>query len=162
MKNLKSRLDKIVVNTGVGRLSATPNFEEKVLPEVVKELSLITGQKPAPRSAKQSISGFRLRQGTTVGLKVTLRGKRMIDFLNKLNSTVLPRLRDFRGIALKNVDEGGNLSIGLREQVVFPEIAPEHTKANFGIQITVVPKEKSRMEAIDLYRELGIPLQKTK
>lgn len=157
---LKSKLEKIVINSGIGHLSTTPNFEEKVLPEIVKDLAAITGQRPAPRSAKQSISGFRLRQGTTVGLKVTLRGKRMMDFLNKLDSVVLPRLRDFRGINLKNIDTGGNLSIGLREHVVFPEIAPEHTKVNFGIQVTVVPKEKSRTEAIGLYRELGIPLQK--
>lgn len=160
-KKLKSRLDKIVVNTGIGRLSTAPNFEEKVLPEIVKELATITGQKPASRVAKQSISGFRLRQGTTVGLQITLRGTRMMDFLNKLNSVVLPRLRDFRGLNLKSVDAGGSLSIGLREQVVFPEIAPEHTKVNFGIQVTVVPKEKDRAAAIALYRELGVPLKKT-
>ncbi len=159
-KDLKSKLDKVVINSGIGRLSTTPNFEEKVLPEIMKELATITGQKPAPRSAKQSIAGFKIRQGNIVGLKVTLRGKRMMEFLNRLNSIVLPRLRDFRGLDLKTVDAGGNLSIGLREQFVFPEILPENSKVNFGIQITIVPKNKSREEAIGLYRELGIPLKK--
>ena len=160
-ENKKSLLlEKIVINSGIGRLSATPNFEEKVLPEIIKELSMITGQKPAPRAAKKSISGFKLREGSVVGLKTTLRGKRMVDFLNKLNSTVLPRLRDFRGLNLKNVDENGNLSIGLKEQVVFPEIIPEDSKVNFGMQITVVPKNKNRAEAIQLYRGLGVPLKK--
>ena len=159
-RNQKSTLEKIVINSGIGRLSTAPNFEEKVLPELMKELSAITGQKPAPRAAKKSISGFKLREGGVVGLKVTLRGKRMASFLNKLNSVVLPRLRDFRGLHLKSVDKNGNLSIGLREQIVFPEIAPEDSKVNFGVQITVVPKNKNRVEAIELYRGLGIPLKK--
>src|SRR3989344_946457 len=115
-KDLKSKLDKIVINSGVGRLSSLPNFEEKILPEIMKELAAITGQKPAPRGAKQSIAGFKIREGNIVGLKITLRGKRMMEFLNRLNSIVLPRLRDFRGLDLKTVDAGGSLSIGLREQ----------------------------------------------
>ncbi len=159
-KNLKSKLEKIVVNSGIGRLSALPGFTDKVLPEIIKELATITGQQPSPRGAKQSIAGFKTREGNVIGLKVTLRGKRMMEFLNKLNSIVLPRLRDFRGIDLKTIDAGGSLSIGLREQVVFPEILPENSKVNFGIQITVVPKSKSREESIELYRDLGIPLKK--
>ncbi|MEK7114876.1 MAG: 50S ribosomal protein L5, partial [Patescibacteria group bacterium] len=160
-KNLKNKLDKVVVNSGIGRFSSQSNFEEKFLPELMKELATITGQKPAPRGAKQSIAGFKTRQGNIVGLKVTLRGKRMMEFLNKLNSIVLPRLRDFRGLDLKTVDAGGNLSIGLREQFVFPEILPENSKVNFGIQITIVPKTKKREEAVELYRELGVPLKKS-
>lgn len=154
------KLDKIVINSGVGRFSSQPNFEEKVLPELMKELATITGQKPSSRRAKQSIAGFKIRQGNIVGLKVTLRGKRMMEFLNKLNSIVLPRLRDFHGLDLKTVDAGGNLSIGLRDQFVFPEILPENSKVNFGLQITVVPRIKRREEVIELYRELGIPLKK--
>src|SRR3989344_2633914 len=160
VKNLKSKLEKIVVNSGVGRMSALPNFEEKILPDLVKEISTITGQKPSSRGAKKSIAGFKLRQGNIVGLMVTLRGKRMMAFLDRLNSIVLPRLRDFRGLNLKGIDQNGNLSIGLKEQLVFPEITPEHSKVNFGMQITVVTKDKSREKAIELYRELGIPLQK--
>lgn len=159
-KNLKSKLDKIVVNSGIGRFSSQPNFEEKILPEIIKELAIITGQKPSLRKAKQSIAGFKTREGNIVGLKVTLRGKRMMEFLNRLNSIILPRLRDFRGLDLKTIDAGGNLSVGLREQYVFPEILPENSKVNFGIQITVVPKTKRREEAVGLYRELGIPLKK--
>lgn len=154
------KLEKIVVNTGLGRLSPQPNFQEKVLPEVIKELAAITGQKPSPRPAKKSIAGFKLRQGTTIGLKVTLRGKRMMEFLRKLNAIVLPRLRDFRGIGLTSVDPNGNVSIGIREQTTFPEIAPDHSKVDFGLEITIVPAVKGREEAIALYRELGVPLKK--
>ena len=153
------KIEKIVVNTGIGRLSASPNFNDKVLPDLVKEMSLITGQKPATRPAKQSISGFKLRSGTTVGLKVTLRGARMAKFLDRLRMLVLPRIRDFRGLSLKNIDTSGNLNIGIRENVVFPEINQEFSKANFGIQITVVPRSvKGRDEAIKLYRDLELPL----
>jgi large subunit ribosomal protein L5 len=159
-KNLKNKLQKIVINSGLGRLSQTPSFEEKVLPEIVKELSLITGQKPVSRPAKKSISGFKLRQGSIIGLQVTLRGKRMMDFLTRLNAIVLPRLRDFRGINTTSITDRGDLSIGLKEQTVFPEIASDQTKVNFGVQITIVPKTKKREEAIDLYRELGVPLKK--
>ena len=159
--NFKHKLDKIVVNTGIGRLSQAPSFEEKILPEVTRELAMITGQKPAPRPAKQSVAGFKLRQGAIIGLKVTLRGKRMMEFLNRLNAVVLPRLRDFRGLHLKSVNQKGDLSIGLREQVVFPEISPEQSKVNFGVEITIVPRIKSREEAVELYRALGVPLKKS-
>lgn len=159
-KNLKPSLEKIVVNSGVGRLSITPNFEEKILPEIAKEISAITGQKPSYNSAKKSIAGFKLRQGNIVGLKVTLRGKRMLAFLEKLNGVTMPRLRDFQGLKLSSVDTNGNLSIGLKEQIVFPEIVPEQTKVNFGLEITIVPKVADREKAIALYRELGVPLQK--
>lgn len=155
------KLEKISVNTSFGRLSGQVDFEKKILPELIKEFSLITGQKPALCPAKQSISGFKLRKGTIIGLKTTLRGKRMQDFLEKMNRIVLPRVRDFRGIDLKSIDKQGNLSIGIRENVVFPEISPEISHVNFGVEITIVPKRiKSRKEAIELYRELGVPLKK--
>ena len=156
------KIQKIVVNAGIGRLSALPNFEEKVLPDIMKEFASITGQKPSARSAKQSISGFKLRAGTVVGLKVTLRGARMVQFLERLRPIVLPRIRDFRGLSLKNIDEGGNLNIGIRENVAFPEINPEFSKANFGLEITIVPeKMKNREEAIAFYRTLELPLVKS-
>ena len=154
-------LEKIVINIGIGRLSATPNFEDKLLPEIMKEISIITGQKSAERAAKKSIAGFKLRAGTTVGLKTTLRGKRMKDFLNKLVNVTLPRVRDFRGIDLKSLDKNGNLNIGIKEHWVFPEIIQETSKANFGMEITIVPRfAKDKERAIKLYRELGIPLKK--
>lgn len=153
-------LEKIVINTGIGRLSVKPNFQEKILPEVIKELALITGQKPAYRPVRQSSAGFKVRQGTIVGLKVTLRGRRMAEFFHKLIAVVLPRLRDFRGLAASNVDAHGNLSIGIREQTVFPEISAEHTSLDFGLQVTVVPRSQHLQKALALYRTLGVPLKK--
>lgn len=158
---MKNSLEKIVINVGIGRFSTQNSFNEKILPEVIKDVAAITGQKASPRPAKQSIAGFKLRAGTTVGLKVTLRGKRMEDFLKRLNNIVLPRVRDFRGIDLKKIDKNGNLSIGIKEHVVFPEIKADATSVNFGVEITMVPKRiKSREEAIALYRQLGVPLKK--
>jgi large subunit ribosomal protein L5 len=155
-----NNIEKIVINAGVGRLASQPNFNEKILPELMKEFSLITGQKPAPRPIRQSISGFKMRAGTIVGLKATLRRKRAEQFLKKLVKIVFPRVRDFRGLNLKNVDKNGNLTVGLKEHIVFPEINPEHSNVNFGVEITIVPKDaENREEAIRLYRELGIPLK---
>lgn len=162
MKDSYKSLEKIVINVGVGRLSSQPHFSDKLLPELMKELSLITGQKPAPRPAKISIAGFKLRTGTVVGLKVTLRGHRMEDFFEKLVSVVLPRVRDFRGIEMKSIDSSGNISLGIKEHVVFPEIITDISKVNFGMEITVVPKTrfKERAKAVELYRKLGIPFKK--
>lgn len=155
------RIEKIVVNNGIGRLSQQPSFEDKILPEIMKEIALITGQKPIVSKAKKSIAGFKIREGQIVGLKTTLRGGRMFDFLDKLIRIVLPRLRDFRGIDLKNIDANGNLNIGLKEQAVFPEINPETIKFDFGLEISVaVAGVKTREEAIELYRLLGVPLKK--
>lgn len=158
--NKYKNLDKLVINAGIGRLSSQPNFEEKILPEVIKELSSITGQKPSIRTAKVSIAGFKLRAGTPVGLKTTLRKKRMSQFLNKLIKATLPRIRDFRGIKIESVDKNGNLTIGLKEHLVFPEISPETSKVNFGIEITLVPKIGNQEKAAALYKELGIPFKK--
>ncbi|MDD5430968.1 MAG: 50S ribosomal protein L5 [Candidatus Pacebacteria bacterium] len=157
-----NKLDKIVVNVGTGRLSAMPGFEDKMLPEIIKDISAITGQKPETRPAKKSIAGFKLRQGTIVGLKTTLRGKRMEDFLVRLLRIVLPRVRDFRGIDLKSVDQNGNLTIGIKEHLVFPEIFAETSKTNFGIEATIVPKLRIRNheKAVEFYRTLGVPFKK--
>lgn len=162
MINIKfSKIEKVVVNSGIGRLSAQANFKEKLLPEIMRDLAAITGQKPAVRGAKKSISNFKLRLGTPVGLKVTLRGKKMAEFLKRLTNVVFPRVRDFRGIDLKKIDQNGNLNIGLKEQLVFPEIKADVSGVSFGMEITIVPKVvKSREETIKLYRDLGVPLQK--
>lgn len=153
-------IEKIVVNIGMGRLSQQTGFQDKILPEIIKDLKLITGQHPKTNAAKKSIAGFKIRQGQIVGASITLRGKRMRDFANKLVKIVFPRVKDFKGINLKNVDKNGNLSFGFREHVVFPEIVIESVKQDFGLEITVVPNVKNREQAIELYRLIGIPLKK--
>jgi large subunit ribosomal protein L5 len=155
-------VEKIIVNSGIGRIAtATPGFTAKVLPAIIREFSLLTGQRPVTRLAKKSIASFKVREGDVIGVKTTLRGRRMVDFLERLTKVVLPRLRDFKGIDLKNIDSHGSLSIGLRDHLVFPEVAPEESQVNFGLQITIVPAEKKRAEAIAMYRELGVPLKKS-
>lgn len=158
-----NQLEKIVVNTGIGRLTtSSPNFEEKGLPNVIEEFKMITGQHPVVRRARISIAGFKIRAGQAVGLSAVVRGKRMEQFLARVNAIVLPRVRDFRGIHLKNIDAQGNLNIGIREHTAFPEIIPENSKVDFGLQVTLVPKIKNREKALELYRALGVPLQKEK
>ena len=158
----KNKIEKIVVNIGVGKMASQPNFPDKVLPEITKEISLITGQKPMFRSAKKSIAGFKLRQGAVIGLKTTLRRKRMAEFIKKLIKIALPRVRDFRGINPASIDSNGNLTIGVKEHLVFPEVSPELSKANFGLEITLVPKTRiqERSKAAEFYKNLGIPFKK--
>ena len=157
---LKEHIEKIVVNVGVGRMSAQPSFEEKILPEVIKELAVITGQRPVRIGARKSIAGFKVREGNIIGVKVTLRKKRMEDFFRKLMNIVLPRVKDFRGLEERNVDDGGNLNIGLRDQFVFPEINQNDSKVQFGIQVTAVAKTKNRNQMIDFYKSSGVPLKR--
>ena len=154
------KITKIVVNLGVGRMSQQQGFQDKILPELIKDFAAITGQKPKTAAAKKSIAGFKIRQGQIVGLVATLRGARMNDFLDKLIKVVFPRVRDFRGIDLKNVDKNGNLSVGFKEHVVFPEISPEDSRYDFGLEITIVPTVKNREQAVEMYRFVGIPLKK--
>ncbi|MBI2035074.1 MAG: 50S ribosomal protein L5 [Candidatus Liptonbacteria bacterium] len=145
----------------MGRLSSEPQFSEKILPAIIKDVGLITGQKPKHTTAKKSIAGFKTRTGQVIGVKATLRGSRARDFLDRLMHTALPRVKDFRGIDLKNVDELGNLNLGVREHLAFPQVNPEESPYNFGFQISVVLRAvKNRSEAIDLYRRLGVPLKK--
>jgi len=154
-------IERIVVNAGIGKISGQPNFSDKILPDLVREFAAVTGQKPRTNPAKKSIAGFKLREGAVVGLMVTLRGRRMADFFSRLNQVVLPRIRDFRGVNLGNVDAEGNLTIGIKEHIVFPEVNPETSKVSFGLQVTVVLRHvRNRDEAIALYRKLGIPLKK--
>lgn len=158
-KLAQARLEKTVVNVGVGRLRQQAQFEEKILPEIEKELSLITGQKPSPRPAKKAISGFKTRIGDIIGLKITLRGKKMNDFVNRLINIIFPRVKDFKGIDQKNIDQKGNLNVGLKEQYVFPEISADKSKTAFGLQITFITTAKTREEAVKLYKALGFPLK---
>ena len=148
------RLIKIVVNTGVGRR------EEKDIELIVGQLEMITGQKCAPRKAKQSIATFKTRKGMVVGLACTLRGNRMYDFLERLISVAIPRLRDFRGIDPKTIDSSGNLTIGFKEHIVFPEIAGEDVRIPFGLEATLVSNARSKTEAEVFFRALGVPFKK--
>ncbi|KKU19009.1 MAG: 50S ribosomal protein L5 [Parcubacteria group bacterium GW2011_GWA1_47_11] len=153
-------LEKIVVGIGVGKLRQNAQFENSILPEITKDIAAITGQKPQPRPAKQSIAGFKLREGNMVGLKVTLRGKRMRDFLARMVNVALPRVRDFRGIDPKQIDNAGNLTIGFREHTVFPEISPEESKFDFGFQVTLVSGTKNKEQARAVFDKLNIPFEK--
>jgi len=160
-KEIRNFLEKIVVDAGVGRLSQTPNFEDKALVQVMRDIADMTGQAPQMRRATKSIAGFKIREGQIVGVRVTLRREKMVDFFERLITIVLPRVRDFGGLALSAVDHGGTLNVGVREQVVFPEISPEHSPVTFSIGASIVPKVKHREKALQMYRKLGVPLKKT-
>lgn len=159
MKSIRTSIEKVVINVGIGRLSQQSQFEDKILPEIIREVGLITGQKAAPRGAKKAISNFKTRVDNIIGLQVTLRGKRMEDFLMKIVNIVLPRVKDFRGLAMSVVDTNGNLNIGFKEQYVFPEIAPELSKVAFGLQVTAVPIRRDRAKALEFFKELKVPLK---
>lgn len=154
----KQFLEKIVVNVGVGRLGQQQNFEDKILVQVKRDLAAITGQAAHPRPSTRSIAGFRMREGQIVGLRVTLRGQKMVDFFTRLIMIVLPRVRDFRGIARTAVDAGGTLNLGITEHTVFPEINPEHSPMIFSLGISVVPKKRIRKEALEAYQAFEVPL----
>jgi large subunit ribosomal protein L5 len=148
------RLTKIVVNMGVGAAAQ----DRKRLEEAVGHLATITGQKPLITKAKKAISAFRLREGMEIGAKVTLRGRRMYEFLDRLISLALPRVRDFRGLSPKAFDGHGNYSLGLNEQLVFPEIEADKVTHTQGMHITLVTTATSDGDARELLRELGMPL----
>ena len=148
------RVLKVVVSSGVGK-----KRDQKQIALVTERLARITGQQPSPRAAKQSIASFKVRQGDTVGLQVTLRGSRMYDFLDKLIHIALPRTRDFRGLNPSAIDDMGNLTIGIREHTIFPETSDEDLKDVFGLAITVVTTAKNKAEAEAFFRHLGFPLR---
>ncbi len=154
-------VEKIVINAGVGKKRQASHFDDKILPEIINELKIITGQKPALKGAKKSVAGFNVRKGDTVGLVTVLRGARMYNFLIRLISVVLPRVKDFKGLELKAVDQGGNLNMGFIDQFPFPEINPEKSKITFSFEVTIVLKNKDRKKAIDFYRKIGVPLKIT-
>ncbi len=150
------RLEKVVVNVGVGE--ATQN--SRALDAATQDLTTITGQKPIVRRAKRSIAQFRLRAGMPVGLKVTLRGERMYEFLDRLMNAALPRLRDFRGVPAKSFDGRGNYSLGLREQLVFPEIDYDKIDKLRGLEIVIVSTAKTDQQARRLLELLGMPFER--
>ena len=153
---LVPKIEKIVVNMGVG--DATIN--SKLLDAAMSDLEKITGQKAIATTAKKSIAGFKLRAGNKIGCKVTLRGKRMYTFLDKLISVSLPNVRDFRGVSPKSFDGRGNYTLGIKEQLIFPEINFDEVVKVRGMDIVIVTTAKSNEEAYDLLKELGVPFRK--
>ena len=150
------KVDKIVINMGLG--DAVSN--SKIIDEATAELALITGQKPIVTRAKKSIAGFRLREGMPIGCKVTLRGARMYDFLDKLVSIALPRVRDFRGVSANAFDGRGNYTLGVKEQLIFPEIEYDKVSKVRGMDIVIVTTANTDEESRELLKELGMPFQK--
>ncbi len=150
------KVEKIVVNVGVGEATTS----KTVLEKVQEQIGLITGQRPVITKARKSISAFRIREGLPIGVKVTLRGRNMYSFLEKLVKIVIPRLRDFRGVSDLNIDERGNLNLGLTEQTIFPEIEYDKVDKIRGLQITIVTNAKSKEQGKKLFEVIGIPFKK--
>jgi large subunit ribosomal protein L5 len=158
IKNINAvpKILKIVINVGIGSYMV----KHKDYDEVVEHISIITGQRPVVQNSKMAISNFKLRKDMPVGVKVTLRKKRMYDFFGKLVHVVFPRLRDFRGFEKKYLDGRGNLSLGLKDYSVFPEIIPEDITKTHGLQITVVTSSKNNEQAIALFKLFNFPFKK--
>ncbi len=147
---------KVSINVGLGS-----RFKDSKFLEVVEDvLTRISGQKPVPRRARKSISNFKIREGNIIGMSVTLRGKRMYDFLTKLLNITLPRVRDFQGIKPESVDKQGNLSIGFKEYLPFPEIRSDEVEVIHGLQVTIDTTAKTRDEGFELFRLMGFPFKK--
>ena len=151
------RVEKVVVSIGTGALK-----DQKRRDLIIDRLTRLTGQAPAPRQAKKSIATFKIREGDEVGYQVTLRGARMRSFLDKLVHIVFPRVKDFRGVSPKAIDEMGNITIGLKEHTVFPETSDEDSKDIFGLAVTIVTSAKNNKEAEVFLRHIGVPLQESK
>ena len=150
------KLEKVVINIGVG--DATSN--SKLIDAAVKDLEMIAGQKPVVTKAKKSIAGFKVREGQSIGCKVTLRGENMYNFIDKLISIALPRVRDFRGVSPKAFDGRGNYTLGIKEQLIFSEIDYDNIAKVRGMDIVFVTTAKTNEEAYDLLDKLGIPFRK--
>jgi large subunit ribosomal protein L5 len=153
--NQAPTITKVIVSVGTGRI------EDKAKIALIQDrLALITGQKPAPRAARLSIAAFKLREGDIVGYQVTLRGQRMMDFMNKLVHIAIPQTRDFRGLKTTSIDEMGNYTLGIKEHTIFPETADEDIRDVFGMSITMVTTASTEPEAKALLRHIGMPLKK--
>jgi len=150
------KLDKVVVNMGVGAAVA----DQKIMDEAVKELETITGQKVSVRKAKKAISNFKLRENVNIGAMVTLRKERMYEFLDRLINIALPRVRDFKGLSDKSFDGRGNYTLGVREQIIFPEINVDKITRVMGMDVTLVTTAKTDNEAFELLKAFGIPFRK--
>ena len=149
------KLEKIVVNIGVGEAVS----DSKVVNNAIEDLSLITGQKPVVTKARKSIAGFKLRKGLNIGCKVTLRKKRMYEFLDRLVYIALPRVRDFKGLSKKAFDGHGNYSIGIKEQIIFPEINYDKVDKVRGMDITIITSTKNQDHAYELLKSFNLPFK---
>ena len=155
------KIKKVIINTGFGKLIAGKTSEEqkKILDNILNDLSLIAGQQAILTKAKKSIAGFKIRQGMAIGAKVTLRRRKMYDFLDRLINITLPRSRDFRGIGLKSIDKRGNLTIGIKEQISFPEISPEKTRFIFSFEIIATTTAGTKEKGLELLKLIGFPIK---
>ena len=152
------RLEKIVLNAGVGKIVSQ---QPKALERIVGDMALISGQKPIIVKARRAISGFKLREGAPVGIKMTLRGKRMYDFIERLVKVILPRMRNFQGLSKKSIDQNHNLTIGLKDVAAFPELSHQKKiEYSFGLEISFVTKAKTNNEALLLFEKLGLIFKK--
>lgn len=150
-------IEKIVVNMGVGEAAA----DSRKMDGAMADLTRITGQKPQLRRARKSIAGFKIREGMPVGARVTLRGERMWEFLDRLVSVALPRVRDFRGISPRSFDGSGNYALGLREQLIFPEVSYDSIDATRGLDVAIVTTAETDEEGRELLRQLGMPFRES-
>jgi large subunit ribosomal protein L5 len=150
------KVSKVIVNSGIGDMSKN----KELIKTATRDFAIITGQKPSIRRAKLSVASFSLRQGQPVGLKTTLRKDRMYDFLDRLFSVTLPRLRDFRGLSANSFDKNANYTFGIEEHTVFPEIEFSNTTKPFGLEVTIVTNTKSKEEALKLLELMGMPFEK--
>ncbi len=155
------RIEKVVVNTGFGRLAVTVTGDEhkKMTQSIIDDLSAICGQRPALTLSKKSIASFKLRKNLAIGAKVTLRKKKMEDFVDRLIGMVLPRTRDFQGLSPKSIDRSGNLTIGVKEQITFPEVSPESAKRIFGLEAVIHTTAKNQEEGLALLKLMGFPFK---
>ena len=150
------KIEKVSVNIGINARSSESNYADNVEDLLAK----ITGQKPIKTKAKKAISAFKIRQGLVVGVKTTLRGQRMYDFLDKLVLVALPRIRDFRGLDVKSVDGQGNLNLGIKEHNVFPEIKSDEVERIYGLEISITTSAKTCEAGLELFKALGFPFKK--
>lgn len=150
------KLTKICINQGVGRGTA----DKKLVDQALEEMTLIAGQKAVPAISKKDISNFKLRKGVAIGARVVLRGERMFEFLERLIAVAIPRTRDFRGISPKGFDKFGNYTMGIKEQIIFPEIDIDKVKEITGMNITFVTTAQTKKEGLALLTELGLPFKK--
>lgn len=160
-KNLMAspRIVKVVISVGTGKMTRKDQKRSKL---VAERLAVITGQKPASRGAKKSIASYKLREGEPIGLMVTLHGKRMYEFLDRLFNITIPRMRDFRGFDKKSIDEMGNITLGIKEHNIFPETADEELKDVFGLSVTIVTTARTREEATAFFEFIGVRFKKEK
>lgn len=155
------KIRKAVINVGFGKQIAgkTSDEQKKIYTYIMEDLGEICGQKPVLTKSKGSIASFKTRQGMFIGTKITLRGKKMDDFLTRLIGIALPRTRDFQGLSQNSIDKSGNLTIGIKEHICFPEISPEQVKSIFGLEVIVDTTAKTKEEGLELFKLLGFPIK---